>query len=117
MTGIILEILFWLLKLFFIKLLLYILWNLFNGFYKPFSSWDLENEGDKDDGLFREPRAAERYHEFQIDDFIREQKCADDAIILDKVLKGYDIHAIPNGQVEVEVEVLFCYTEISYHFL
>uniref|UniRef100_A0A7E4W1T7 Ligand-gated ion channel 50 n=1 Tax=Panagrellus redivivus TaxID=6233 RepID=A0A7E4W1T7_PANRE len=71
------------------------------------------NSDDEDDGiddirqeLIRGRREAQQYTEFQIDDHIREHKCADDAVILEALLKDYDKHKIPGGgSVEVVVEL------------
>uniref|UniRef100_A0AC35EV82 Neurotransmitter-gated ion-channel ligand-binding domain-containing protein n=1 Tax=Panagrolaimus sp. PS1159 TaxID=55785 RepID=A0AC35EV82_9BILA len=66
---------------------------------------DNENEDDDDEPLFRPKREAQ-LHEYEIDTFSRQQKCADDAVILETLLQNYDKLRIPGGgNVEVSVEL------------
>lgn len=68
---------------------------------------DNENEDDDDEPLFRSKREAQ-LHEYEIDTFSRQQKCADDAVILETLLQNYDKLRIPGGgNVEVSVEVSY----------
>uniref|UniRef100_A0AC34RCL6 Uncharacterized protein n=1 Tax=Panagrolaimus sp. JU765 TaxID=591449 RepID=A0AC34RCL6_9BILA len=90
---------------FFYLLIFCLIQNVATSFNNSF--WDFDDDdNDEDDILFRNKREMrEQYHEFEIDNFIREKKCADDAVILEALLKDYDLHSIPNGHVEVEVEL------------